>query len=438
KAHAMLIGSILAWAGDNSSHAEMFIWQLKCDSLTACSNHVCEDDQILTPCQKLPHQNLITQNCMVLGTTIFIEILLGLAYCKRLKSKSINEKMYFSMLNSLPSLLDKIQDGVQKLPNFTKNCSIFLCFYSNMHLLTFCRAVQLIQGGTINFSDHFVGVGKYSIFLQILYKSVSEGLREIRPLVVPEVFTTRISSGDVIYSMVFKPHNFQPGRKYPTVLSIYGGPQVQLVSNTFKGFRHMRTHMLAAHGFCVVSIDSRGSDNRGVSFQAHLMNRMGTVEIEDQVEVLQLLASQCDYMDLSRLAVTGWSYGGYLSLMALSQRPEIFKVAIAGAPVVTWNLYDTGYTERYMDLPNVNPEGYRTGSVLSYINNLPDETNKFVLLGDLLQQELNITHNHRATIPANQEYQDLVYRRECFGIYGLRKHTDISEIPESQYENYFY
>lgn len=146
----------------------------------------------------------------------------------------------------------------------------------------------------------------------------------------------------------------------------------------------MRTHMLAAHGFCVVSIDSRGSDNRGVGFQAHLVNRMvssilliqliypyqiyywiwpidikspfittdiylldtwehlnfftlrnqstiffvfkqGTVEIEDQVEVLQLLAGQCDYMDLTRLAVTGWSYGGYLSLMALAQRPDIFK-----------------------------------------------------------------------------------------------------------------
>ncbi|KAK7079387.1 dipeptidylpeptidase, partial [Halocaridina rubra] len=102
----------------------------------------------------------------------------------------------------------------------------------------------------------------------------SEGLKEIKPLVVPEVFTTRINSGDYIYSMVFKPHNYTQGRKYPTVLSIYGGPQVQLVSNTFKGFRHMRTHMLAAHGFCVVCIDSRGSDNRGMGFQAHLMNRM--------------------------------------------------------------------------------------------------------------------------------------------------------------------
>lgn len=101
---------------------------------------------------------------------------------------------------------------------------------------------------------------------------------------------------------------------------------VSLISSLHsQGFRHMRTHMLAAHGFCVVSIDSRGSDNRGVNFQAHIMHRLGTVEIEDQLEVLQQLAQKCDYLDLSRLAVFGWSYGGYLSLMALAQRPDFFK-----------------------------------------------------------------------------------------------------------------
>lgn len=177
----------------------------------------------------------------------------------------------------------------------------------------------------------------------------------------------------------------------------------------------MRTHMLAAHGFCVVSIDSRGSDNRGVGFQAHLVNRMGTVEIEDQVEVLQLLAGQCDYMDLTRLAVTGWSYGGYLSLMALAQRPDIFKVAIAGAPVVSWGLYDTGYTERYMDLPTVNPEGYRNGSVLSYVNNLPDEENRLLIVQGMIDENVHFSHTNQliqALIKAGKPYQLQIYPHE--------------------------
>ena len=134
----------------------------------------------------------------------------------------------------------------------------------------------------------------------------------------------------------------------------------------------MRSHMLAELGMCVISIDSRGSDNRGMAFQAHIKNRMGTVEIPDQVEALQKLAQRFPFLDLQRVGVFGWSYGGYLALMALAQRGDFFKVAVAGAPVVNWMHYDTGYTERYMDVPD-NNNGYKNSSVLSYIKNFPDE-----------------------------------------------------------------
>lgn len=90
----------------------------------------------------------------------------------------------------------------------------------------------------------------------------------------PELYTHQISSGDILFAMVFRPHGYQHGHKYPTVLNVYGGPEVQLVSNTFKGMRHLRMHMLAAQGYCVVAIDSRGSQHRGLNFESHLKGRM--------------------------------------------------------------------------------------------------------------------------------------------------------------------
>ncbi|KAG0716610.1 Dipeptidyl peptidase 9 [Chionoecetes opilio] len=141
----------------------------------------------------------------------------------------------------------------------------------------------------------------------------------------------------------------------------------------------------------------------------------GTVEIEDQVEVLELLSGQCDYLDLTRLAVTGWSYGGYLSLMALAHRPNLFRLAIAGAPVVSWGLYDTGYTERYMDLPSANPEGYRAGSVLSYVNNLPDEENRLLIVQGMIDENVHFSHTNQliqALIKAGKPYQLQIYPQE--------------------------
>lgn len=132
-------------------------------------------------------------------------------------------------------------------------------------------------------------------------------------------------------------------------------------------------HMLASQGYCVICIDSRGSKHRGVQFESHIRCRLGTVELADQVEVLRTLSKQLGFIDMNRVAIHGWSYGGYLSLMGLVQFPDIFKVSIAGAPVTNWHYYDTGYTERYMDLPENNTQGYDAGSVLTYIDRFPEE-----------------------------------------------------------------
>ncbi|XP_053386978.1 dipeptidyl peptidase 9-like [Mercenaria mercenaria] len=235
----------------------------------------------------------------------------------------------------------------------------------------------------------------------------------------PELFNFKSKSGYTMYGMYYKPHNYQPGVKYPTVLFVYGGPHVQLVSNTFKGLKFLRLHTLSSQGYAVVLIDGRGSWCRGLKFESHIKNRLGTTEIEDQVEGLQSLMSMVDFIDENRIAIHGWSYGGYLSLMGLAQRPDIFKVAIAGAPVVDWHLYDTGYTERYMDVPESNTYGYQQGNVLSYIDNFPNEENRLMIVHGLIDENVHFQHSSilvNALIKACKPHQIQIYPNERHGI----------------------
>lgn len=233
----------------------------------------------------------------------------------------------------------------------------------------------------------------------------------------PELFTYQLKgSGDLIYGVIFKPEFMENGVKYPCLLDIYGGPEVQIVSNSFKGVRQVRRHLLASEGYVVCAFDCRGSHHRGKAFEGHIYKRMGQVEIEEQVEVLEWLAENTGYIDMKRIAVHGWSYGGYLSLMALAQRPDIFKLSIAGAPVCKWTLYDTGYTERYMDTPFNNPEGFTKGNVLNYIHQFPDEENRLLIIHGLMDENVHFKHSVEvinALIKSGKPYQ-LQVRQSSF------------------------
>lgn len=189
----------------------------------------------------------------------------------------------------------------------------------------------------------------------------------------PKLYSIRQHETDV-YAMVFTPINREPGKKYPTILYVYGGPQVQMVTNTQRSSRLHRLHMFASVGFAVVVLDCRGSSNRGLKFEKDLQGSLGQIEIQDQVNGLQYLASNhCDFIDINRVAIHGWSYGGYLSLVGLALRPDIFRLAVVGAPVTAWHLYDTAYTERYMGLPESSKKNYEQSSVINMVPKFPDE-----------------------------------------------------------------
>uniref|UniRef100_A0A674EIZ0 dipeptidyl-peptidase IV n=1 Tax=Salmo trutta TaxID=8032 RepID=A0A674EIZ0_SALTR len=196
-------------------------------------------------------------------------------------------------------------------------------------------------------------------------------------------------------------------------------PQVQLVNNTFKGMKYLRLNTLASLGYAVVVIDGRGSCQRGLKFEGALKNKMGQVEIEDQVEGLQYVSERFNFVDLSRVAIHGWSYGGFLSLMGIIQRPNVFKVAIAGAPVTVWMAYDTGYTERYMDTPDNNQQGYEEGSVALHVDKLPSEPNRLLILHGFLDENVHFFHTNflvSQIIRAGKPYQLQVYPNERHSI----------------------
>ncbi|OTF76710.1 dipeptidyl peptidase 8-like protein [Euroglyphus maynei] len=231
----------------------------------------------------------------------------------------------------------------------------------------------------------------------------------------PHLFECKLRSGELIYGFLFKPEFMEPGFKYPVLLEIYGGPEVQSVTKSFKDLRCHRRHLIASEGYIVVGFDSRGSKHRGVEFEKHIYKRLGQVEIDDQVEALQWLADNTGFIDMNRVAIHGWSFGGYLSLMALVKRPDVFKCAIAGAPVTNWLLYDTGYTERYMGLPSENEENYRRSSILSYIKHFPNEYNRLLIIHGLMDENVHFCHTAQliqGLVMAGKPYQLSIYPYE--------------------------
>ncbi len=178
-------------------------------------------------------------------------------------------------------------------------------------------------------------------------------------------------------AVVIRPRDFVEGARYPVIVHVYGGPLNQMVMKTPR--RYVLNQWIADHGFIVVSFDGRGTPGRGRNWERAIKGDLIDLPLRDQVSALEALARKRPEMDLSRVGIYGWSFGGYFSAHAALRRPDIFDAAIAGAPVVDWLDYDTHYTERYMDLPESNPEGYEASNALTYADSL--ETNLLLVHG---------------------------------------------------------
>jgi len=175
--------------------------------------------------------------------------------------------------------------------------------------------------------------------------------------------------GTKLHASIIKPLDFDPSKKYPVLINVYGGPHVQLVRNSWGSLGYLMHEVLAAKGYIVFTLDNRGSWGRGHAFETPIYHQLGKVELQDQLAGVKYLKS-LGYVDPARIGITGGSYGGYMTLEALFNAPDAFKVGISDAPVTDWKLYDTIYTERYMGRPQDNPEGYKNSSPVNQAQHL--------------------------------------------------------------------
>jgi dipeptidyl-peptidase-4 len=183
------------------------------------------------------------------------------------------------------------------------------------------------------------------------------------------LFTIKNSEGTDLYCRLFKPVNFDSTKKYPVLVYLYNGPHSQMVTNTWMAGGELWYQYMAEKGFIVFTLDGRGTSYRGKAFEQATHRQLGTKEMEDQLKGVDYLKS-LPYVDAKRIGVHGWSFGGFMTTTLMTRSPETFKVGAAGGPVIDWTYYEIMYTERYMDSPQDNKEGYEKNNLLGYVDKL--------------------------------------------------------------------
>jgi dipeptidyl-peptidase-4 len=194
-----------------------------------------------------------------------------------------------------------------------------------------------------------------------------------------------------LYGRIIKPRSMDPQTRYPAIIYVYGGPHAQLVTDTWLGGARLWEYYMAQKGYVMLTIDNRGSAHRGLEFENCIHRALGSAEVADQMKGVDYLRS-LGYVDMDRVGVHGWSYGGFMTISMLTDHPKDFKAGVAGGPVIDWKYYEVMYGERYMDMPQENPDGYKMSSLIEKAGNL--ESNLLIIHGAMdntvvMQHSLN-------------------------------------------------
>ena len=226
-----------------------------------------------------------------------------------------------------------------------------------------------------------------------------------------ELFTFKADDGTTdLYGILHKPANFDPNKKYPLVIRVYGGPSSRGIQNRF-----VAANAYCEFGFLIATIANRGTTGRGKAFETATYQALGIPDIKDQADGVRFLC-QRPYVDGTRVGIYGHSYGGYMSSLALVKYPDVFQVGVAGAPVTDWKNYDTIYTERYMCTPQDNPDGYRDGSCLTHAENLKG---KLLIMHGLIDDNVHPANTWQlvdAFQRENLRFDMLIYPRSKHGL----------------------
>ena len=187
----------------------------------------------------------------------------------------------------------------------------------------------------------------------------------------PELVTLKAADGTILNGRLFPPLFPVKGKIYPVVIYVYGGPHAQLVTNSWLGGGNLWMSWMASQGYAVFTLDNRGSGDRGIEFEQAIHRRLGDIEMQDQLVGVDYLKS-LPWVDKGRIGVHGWSFGGFMTTTMLAKNPGLFQAGVAGGPVIDWSLYEVMYTERYMDTPEQNPDGYKNSNLTNVAPQLKD------------------------------------------------------------------
>jgi len=259
-------------------------------------------------------------------------------------------------------------------------------------------------------------------------------------------FSTIHVNGNDLNMWMIKPANFDDSKQYPLFMYQYSGPGSQSVSNSWNSANDYWYQYLAQKGYIVACVDGRGTGFKGAAFKKVTQKELGKYEVEDQIEAARQLG-KLSYIDASRIGIWGWSYGGFMSSNALFKGNDVFKMAIAVAPVTSWRCYDSVYTERYMTTPQENPSGYDDNSPINHVAKLEGD---FLLIHGTADDNVHVQNTMRmveALVQANKQFEWMIYPDKNHGIYGgntrLHLYTKMSDfidrtlgdkIPEAEEE----
>ena len=235
-------------------------------------------------------------------------------------------------------------------------------------------------------------------------------------LVKKEFFTIAVNDEE-LNAWSIKPTDFDETKKYPVLMFVYGGPGSQTVEDNWGSFNYFWFQMLADKGYIVVSVDNRGTGARGADFKKVTYKQLGKYEVEDQLAAAKYLAT-LPYVDGSRIGIFGWSYGGYMSSLCITKGADIFKTAIAVAPVTNWRFYDSIYTERYMQTPQENAAGYDDNSPINHVEKLKGN---YLLVHGIADDNVHYQNTTEMTISlvnANKQFTQMAYPNKNHGIFG--------------------
>ncbi|HHH54618.1 MAG TPA: S9 family peptidase [Bacteroidetes bacterium] len=273
----------------------------------------------------------------------------------------LNEYLYKATINN-----DKIskvsrQFGVHNY-KMSKNGEYFIDIYSDLKTP---RITQVINK-------------KGKIVKQLL---ISENPLTDVKIGQTELLDIKAADGKtILHARMIKPYDFDATKKYKVLVYLYGGPHAQMIRNAWMAYAPLWMHYMANRGYIIFTVDNRGSDNRGFDFESVIHRNLGYNEMMDQMEGVKYL-STLPYVDTSKMAIHGWSFGGFMTTTMMLRQPGVFKVGVAGGPVTNWKWYEVMYGERYMDMPQENPDGYEKNNLLNYVDKL--EGNLMLVIGSV-------------------------------------------------------